>query len=235
MVSRLAAFVIWGAVAASMVFWAMRLWVKPTAVPAHTTMVSTANAFKGDLTRLFGPDPAPEVVAAAPARAAPVDARFRLIGVVAPRATAAKAEGLALIATDGKPPKAYRVGSAVDGELVLLAVHSRGASLGPRGQAAMVDLQLPALPAPATGAPTAMGTLPQPGRAMPSLPSRPVQPTGQPPGEQSVVAPPESPGRTVDEALERPVTTPSPGMSPGMSPGASPTTSPSIGRTRQPM
>ena len=86
-------------------------------------------------------------MAAAPVQA---DSRFRLIGVVAPRASSAQAEGLALIATDGKPAKAYRVGREVDGELVLLGVHARGASLGPRGQPAQIDLQLPALPPPTT-------------------------------------------------------------------------------------
>ena len=34
MVSRIAAFVIWAAVAASIVFWALRLWAQAIAVPA---------------------------------------------------------------------------------------------------------------------------------------------------------------------------------------------------------
>jgi len=151
MVSRIAAFVIWAAVAASAVFWAMRLWPTPIAAPVHVTVVSTAGAFNGDLSRVLGAD---MPVAGLPETGAPqvvADERFRLIGVVAPRARAANGEGLALIATDGKPPKAYRVGKLVDGDLVLLSVHSRGASLGPRGQPAQVDLELPALPPPSSG------------------------------------------------------------------------------------
>ena len=179
MVSRIAAFVIWAAVAASIVFWAMRLWAKPIAAPAHAIVVSTASGFNGDLGRVLGTDaPPPAQAMAAPQVQA--DPRFRLIGVVAPRSATAKAEGLALIATEGRPPKAYRVGTAVDGDLVLLAVHSRGASLGPRGQPAQVALELPVLPPPSTGpapgtalaspTPRAPFALPQP------LPPRQPQP-----------------------------------------------------------
>ncbi len=149
MLTRIAAFVTWAAVAASLVFWALRLTTQPAAAPAHATAVSTASAFQGDLSRVLGAD-APGPAAATPALPQ-ADARFKLIGVVAPRLPEANAEGLALIATDGKAPKAYRVGAPVDGELVLLSVRARGASLGPRGQPAQFDLELPALPPPASG------------------------------------------------------------------------------------
>ncbi len=150
MVSRLAAFVIWAAVAASAVFWSARLWATPTPVPAHATLVSTASASRGDLARLFGTT----AVAVAPVSGAPLavpDARFQLVGVVAPRSPAASAEGLAVIAFDGKPARAYRVGMPVDGELVLLSVHARGAALGAPGDEASVTLDLPLLPPPQTG------------------------------------------------------------------------------------
>ncbi|MCU0919850.1 MAG: hypothetical protein MUF16_05870 [Burkholderiaceae bacterium] len=187
MLSRLAAFVIWAAVAASIVFWAMRLWVTPIAVPAHGTVASTSAGFNGDLGRVFGVDTPPTAVAQAAAPQVQADARFRLIGVVAPRAAAAHAEGLALIATEGRPPKAYRVGAAVDGELVLLGVHSRGASLGPRGQAAQVALELPALPPPTTGTlpgsafavPTARAPAAMPAQR-PQQPQQPQQPQALP-------------------------------------------------------
>jgi general secretion pathway protein C len=201
MVSRFAAFVIWAAVAASMVFWALRLWTQPIAVPAHATVVATAGGFKGDVGRVLGPD-AP--VATVSVAAAPVqsDPRFRLIGVVAPRASSAQAEGLALIATDGKPAKAYRVGTQVDGELVLLTVHSRGASLGPRGQPAQVDLQLPALPPPATGTmPGSAGLMPVP---RPALPLAPRPPLLQTPSE--AVAPPDVVPEAQPDPGQRPPT-----------------------------
>lgn len=150
MPARFAAFVIWAAVAASAVFWALRLWSAPIATPSYATVVATAGAFQGDTARVLGSDAAPATPAVlAPA---PADARFKLVGVVAPRVPGGAAPGVALIATDGKPAKAYRVGSAVDGELVLLAVRTRAASLGPRGQPAQVELQLPALPPATSGA-----------------------------------------------------------------------------------
>ncbi len=186
MVSRIAAFVIWAAVAASIVFWVMRLGAKPIAAPAHASVVSTASGFSGDLSRIFGTDPPPSTLAVAAAPQPQADARFRLIGVVAPRPAAANAEGLALIATDGKPPKAYRVGTPVDGDLVLLAVHSRGASLGLRGQPTQVALELPALPPPSTG------TLP--GAALANPVPRPsvALPPRMPPQQQAVPVTPDA-------------------------------------------
>ena len=150
MSARFAAFLIWAAVAASAVFWALRLWSAPLTAPAHATVVAGVGAAQGDAARVLGSDAA--TPAAAAAAVAPADARFKLVGVVAPRRAGSGAPGVELIATDGKPAKAYRVGSAVDGELVLLAVHTRAASLGPRGQAARVELQLPLLPPPSSGA-----------------------------------------------------------------------------------
>ncbi len=199
MVSRFAAFVIWGAVAACAVFWALRLWAQPMAVPAHALVVATAGGFKGDLSRVLGQDaPLAATMAAPPVQ---TDSRFRLIGVVAPRNSRAQAEGLALIATDGKPARAYRVGKEVDGDLVLLHVHARGASLGPRGQPAQVDLQLPALPPPATGTPGSAGIGPM---SRPALPLRPPLPPVQAPPQP--VAPPEAVPEDQPEPGERPPT-----------------------------
>jgi general secretion pathway protein C len=209
MLSRIAAFVIWAAVAARIVFWALRLWAQPIAAPAHATLVSNASGFKGDLSRVFGPDAAPLAMATAAAPQMQADARFRLIGVVAPRPAAANAEGLALIATDGKPPKAYRVGTQVDGDLVLLAVHSRGASLGPRGQPAQVSLELPALPPPSTGtmpgsallSPVPRARVPAPSPQAVPQPTEPAPPDVSEPerqpeaGDRPMFVPPTSAGR----------------------------------------
>jgi general secretion pathway protein C len=186
MLSRIAAFVIWAAVAASIVFWVLRLGAQPIAAPAHATLVSNASGFKGDLSRVFGPDEQPPALAMAAAPQMQADARFRLIGVVAPRPAAANAEGLALIATDGKPPKAYRVGMPVDGELVLLAVHSRGASLGPRGQPTQVALELPALPPPSAG------NFPGSAPANPVPRSPMALPPRMPPQQQAVPVTPDA-------------------------------------------
>jgi general secretion pathway protein C len=209
MLSRFAAFVIWAAVAASIVFWALRLGTRPLAAPAHTQVVSAASGADADLGRLFGVDATAALPGEAMAPAVQADARFRLIGVVAPRAAAAAAEGLALIATDGKPAKAYRVGTAVDGEMVLLAVHARGASLGPRGQPAQVALELPVLPPPASGtlpgaaAPPALPRpAPAPGaRLLPPLP-QPMLPPQMPPTQDANDPEPQP------EPVERPLAVP---------------------------
>ena len=166
MSARFAAFVVWAAVAASAVFWALRLWSESIATPPHATVVSTAGAFQGDAARVLGGD-AP--IAATAGAVAPADSRFKLVGVVAPRDPRTRAEtrpaadiaGVALIATDGKPAKAYRVGAAVEDDLVLQSVRTRAASLGPRGQPAQLELLLPTLPPPATAAqPAAAAGLP---------------------------------------------------------------------------
>ena len=213
MVSRFAAFVIWAAVAASAVFWAMRLWVKPAAAPAHATLVSSASGFNGDLGRLFGPDAAPAGPALASDAPPPqADARFKLIGVVAPRSTAARTEGLALIATDGKPARAYRVGTAVDGEMVLQAVHARGASLGVRGQAAQVALELPLLPPPTTGVPGAGGGAPIAPRPGPAPLPQPVQSSGPQLQAAPEVQQDEPSGQSIDQpSAPRPMTAPNTG------------------------
>lgn len=192
MVSRLAAFVIWAALAASVVFWGLRLLARPAAPPAHAVLVPSSAALAGDLSRVLGADPSaddePEDDGRAAAPAA--DARFRLVGVVAPRSSAPRAAGVALIAFDDKPPKAYRVGATVDGDLVLQSVHARGAALGPRGQPPQVALELPVLPPPSVGVPP--GAMPG---AAPAL-RQPLQgrfgvqaPLGAPP-PAAVVPPP---------------------------------------------
>ncbi len=147
---RLVAFVIWAAVAASAMFWALRLGASSPAAPAHTVAVGAATAPRGDLTRLFGAAPVRATAGAAVVVESPLSSRFRLLGVAAPRQGGDR-NGLALIAVDGKPARSYAVGTAVDGDLVLQSVHARGARLGARGAAPQVTLELPALPLPATG------------------------------------------------------------------------------------
>jgi general secretion pathway protein C len=122
---------------------------------------------RGDLTRLLGNDPPPPVVAAA--AEVPADARFQLIGVVTPRATAAAREGLALIAVDGKPAKAYRVGAVIDGSTILKSVAARGAMLGPRDGAPLVSLTLAPPAAATTGALPSLGSAAADGAANPGV------------------------------------------------------------------
>jgi len=165
---RLLSFAIWALVAVSAVFWLTRLLARADAAPAHAVTVSANTAVAAaDLSRLLGStrtaslDAAPEP---------PVDARYKLIGVVAPKSAAAA--GLALIAVDNKPPRPVSLGGVVDGSLVLLAVNHRRAELGPAGGAATVRLELPAVPEPNRSVRSATGPAPavSPPPPLPAIP-----------------------------------------------------------------
>jgi general secretion pathway protein C len=147
--ARWATFLVWAAVAASAVAWGLKIFVRPPAAPPQALVAEAGRAARGDLTRLLGVDAPAPVAAKAPVPAA--DARFKLVGVVSPRSPQAAREGLALIAVDGKPPRAYRVGAVVEDAHVLQAVNPRGATLGPANGPALVALKLPPPAAAATG------------------------------------------------------------------------------------
>ena len=157
MKARLTAFVIWAAVAASAMFWILRLGASSPTAPAHTVSVGAATAPRGDLTRIFGTAPVRESAGAGGTVQTPLSSRFKLLGVAAPR-QGGDQTGLALIAVDGKPARSYAVGTTVEGDMLLQSVHARGAKLGPRGVAPQVTLDLPPLPIAATGSlPPAFG------------------------------------------------------------------------------
>ncbi len=163
MSARLSAFVIWSLVAASAVFWALRFGVQVPQAPAHAVPIDRAAPPRGDLARLFGAAPVLAVTEGARPEA---PSRFRLVGVMAPKSSTPQgtgAYGLALIAVDGKPPRAFAVGAKLDSDLVLQSVGLRTASLGPAQGARSLLLELPALPAPATGALPALGAPPAAG------------------------------------------------------------------------
>jgi general secretion pathway protein C len=178
-------FVLWAVVAASAVAWGLKLFVTAPPVPREARVADAGQALRGDVTRVLGADaPPPAATEAAPA---PVeDARFQLVGVVAPRSPKAAREGLALIAVNGKPPKAFRVGAAVDGQTVLKAVRARGADLGPRDGAITIALQI------APPAPAATGTLPPAGGPAADVPPPPpvMAPGAAPPYGQPSAVPP---------------------------------------------
>ena len=204
MSARLSAFVIWSLVAATAVFWALRFTARPLQAPAFAVAVGKAVPIRGDLTRLFGAAP---VVAVLIEAAPEAPSRFKLVGVMAPRSSDARtmsSNGLALIAVDGKPARAFAVGSRLDSDLVLQSVSHRTASLGPAQGARSVLLELPVLPAPATG------VLPAPGvpAGMPAAPPAPPMAAmrGQP--VPAIAAAPMLPMATM----------PPPGLPPAMQP-----------------
>ncbi|BDI04395.1 type II secretion system protein N [Sphaerotilus microaerophilus] len=137
----------WAALAASLVAWGLRLSGRSDPVPPHAETVVAAQAVQGDVLRLFAATHAASQSAAA---AAPEAAsRFRVLGVVA--GLREGSPGWALIAVDGRAPRAVAVGAVVDGEWILQSVTQSQVAIGARGADASVRLELPLLPPPATG------------------------------------------------------------------------------------
>ena len=166
MPARIAAFVVWAAVAACVAFWGLRILVTPRPAPGQTQPVSATDSLRGDVTRLFAAVP----TAATPVTEPGLASRFKLIGVMAPKdGDRGHDQGIALIAVDEKPPRAYRVGARIDNALVLQSVARRSATLGPSQGAPAVQLDLPPLPLPATGSlPPAAGLIQAPPAAEPA-------------------------------------------------------------------
>ena len=186
MLARLSAFVIWALVAATAVFWGLRLFVRAPSAPAYVVPVGDAGAVRGDLTRLLGAAP---VAAVGVMPAVEASSRFRLFGIMAPKASsgAIAARGVALIAMDGKMPKAYSVGARLDGDLMLQSVSLRTVSIGAGQGAPAITLELPPLAAAATGKLPAGGMPVAPGvasqiapQAAPALIPQPMMPQQQP-------------------------------------------------------
>lgn len=151
MASRIFALIIWAAVAASLAYWGLRWLARPTGVPANATPVSLDSGAQGDLHRLLaGPVKASGPVVD-PSAASALASRLKLLGVVAPRHEG-DAGGVALLSIDGKPPKAFRIGATIEGELVLKSLTQRGAAIGTADGPATTTLDLPVLPPPLTGA-----------------------------------------------------------------------------------
>lgn len=189
MTARLSAFLVWGLLACCSGYWLLQLFARPLATPDQAHTVSEQGPLRSDLSRLLGVTPAE----AAP-EAAPVQGRFELLGVVAPKSEAARraGEGVALIAVDGQP-RTVRVGAPVEGGLSLLSVEASSATLGGEGQARLT-LQIAPRAAPATGQlapaqPSATvlgGTPPQPPmvadpQGQPQQPQQPPRPPVQAP------------------------------------------------------
>lgn len=183
--SRLATFLIWACVAGGAVHWALR-FAAPVSASRGAALAPAAAELRGDVARVWGQGPSaasPAAESTAPARP-DAATRFRLLGVVAPRAerspSARAAVALALISVGGAPARAFREGSRVEGEHWLLRVEPTGVRLGPRGAAPQTAIEIPAPPPPA---PAAQGAAaPTPARPAAAAPNRP------PPGVASGAA-----------------------------------------------
>jgi len=183
MLARLTAFVVWALVAATAVFWGLRMLVRPQLAPAYAVAVGESVAMRGDLSRLLGATASAAADKAAPAPE--LASRFKLLGVMAGKQSSGA--GFALIAVDAKPARAYPVGARVDGEMVLQAVSLRTASIGPSQGSPAVTLEVPMLPAPATG------TLPSAGDAVKFGAAAVVPPPAISTAPAPMVAPPPAP------------------------------------------
>lgn len=195
MLARLTTFAVWLLLGGSVAYWGVQLLARPLAMPASALPVGDGQPAAVDLGRLLGvaaAEPTPESQAA-------VSTRLRLVGVVAPKSAAAAeaGEGVALIEVDGIT-RTVRVGAVVDGEIRLLRVGTRSASLGRFGQAPTQVLEIMPPPAAMTG------SLP------PAAPS-PVVLGGNPPGAvppQAMVPPGGTPPAVVPQAVTQPVPQP---------------------------
>lgn len=179
MVSRILALFVWAFVAASVAYWGLRWFAKPVAVPPGTGSVAMKSAPRGDLTKLLT---GPAVAASEPdvnAQSA-IAARMQLLGIMAPRRQGEG--GVALLVVDGKPSQAFRSGQAIDGELVVQSIGPQGVEIGKRGETALLTLNLPLLPAAATG------TLPAPAGA----PTTTTTPQGMAPAAVAAPMPPRA-------------------------------------------
>lgn len=116
---RLVAFVVWALALASVAYWGLKATAAPSgpqAAVAGPGAVAVDAAAVAHVLGSVGPMPVAEVNPST---------RFVLSGVIAEHGR----QGAALIAVDGKPPKPYRVGSLVDGALLLQSVGPRRAEL----------------------------------------------------------------------------------------------------------
>lgn len=143
------AFSVWLLLGGSVAYWSLQLFARPLGMPASVLPAGESRSAQVDLGRLLGVTP-PEATAAPEVAAS---TRLRLLGVVAPKnpRAADAGEGVALIEVDGVA-RTVRVGAVVDGELRLLRVDARSASLGVVGQAPAQVLEISPPAAPATGA-----------------------------------------------------------------------------------
>lgn len=136
----LTTLVLWALVAASAVYWGLRLSTPPAGQVAPATVTTPPAPDVQAIGRLLG---AGSVAVAPTTPVAPVasaSSRFALLGVLAGRSSGG---GAALIAVDGRPAKPFRVGAVVSAGLVLLALEPRQAQLGAAGGPPSLTLEMP--------------------------------------------------------------------------------------------
>jgi general secretion pathway protein C len=180
MPARFSAFVVWALVAASALFWGFRWRSQSSLPPVAVAGLGAAPVLSDELGRVLGSAPAAPATTTVPEPA--LIQRFRLLGVVATRREAdARSPGIALIAVDSGPPRAFGVGSALEADVMLQSVGASSATLGNRQGAVWGVLQAPPIDAGAARQIPGAVTFP-PGVAPPNLPNstRPPKQAGSP-------------------------------------------------------
>lgn len=129
---------LWLLVGLSASYWGLRWWGDSAVAPVPQLAPERASIDVEAVARALGA--ASPASAAAPEADAP--SRHVLLGVVRD----AQGRGAALIASDGKPAKPYRVGAALPDGLVLRELTPREALLGPAEGGTQQRLSLPAKP-----------------------------------------------------------------------------------------
>lgn len=151
--------------AASCAYWALQLYK-----PAQRPLAATPPALRAEpsiaaATGLFGG-----------AQAAAVSSNYQLTGVVA-----AGAESVAIIAANGAPAKAVRLGREVAPGVLVREIHARHVMLSENGVARRIDLAQDMKPAAAMNVPSVPA--PPPVQPVPAPAAAPTQPAVAPPVE----------------------------------------------------
>lgn len=132
---RLGTLALWALAGASLVYWGLKLAVRPALVSAPVAAPAPPLPDAQALARLLGAGPAPAVTTVA----APT--RFALQGVLAGTASGG---GAALIAVDNQPARPFRLGATVADGLVVKSLGRRQVRLGPaEGTEGAVTLEVP--------------------------------------------------------------------------------------------
>ena len=204
-------------------FWGLRLLVNSQSMPAHAVSVGDSSAAVGDVARLLGTTPKEVAAAAVAAPVSELSTRFKLTGVISPKARSQSTsnQGVALISVDGKPPRAFGVGSRIDGDLRLQAVSLRTASIGTGSGNAPVVLEMPPLVPPNTGSLPSISGLSGMGGIAGTATAGATQP--QPPTNMGTVPRgipfnPASLGTKPPDVLQQPTPPPQPTMQSNQAP-----------------
>ncbi len=123
-------------------YWVLQALGRTPLTPVAAPAVPPAAPDAASVARVLGAAPV-AAVDASPGAPPPLSSRFQLLGVV----DAGGADGAALIAIDGQPPKPYRVGAELESGVVLASVQRRSVRLAVSGGGDQgFELTLPAPP-----------------------------------------------------------------------------------------